>query len=244
MRRLCSLLSVIALASLFTCVVGGTTPVGVSPPPPGPPQGPPQPPPAAQPTVTPIVDEKGQTYQISQGVAGAPEVVGCADGQREAFVDAAQFPTIAGCIGEWTGRAHLRTPTSRTACGDDAGPCKVPADACAGGWHMCGSTGRNSDLLRVSPDQCEQAGGGRFVAAISHCQTQDGCKYAPAETGSYACFERGWCSEPVCCGNDCGQFGVCRDGIWPGKTHIPVGTDQGCGSIGSSRARGVLCCKD
>ncbi|HEX3764530.1 MAG TPA: hypothetical protein VHW23_37805 [Kofleriaceae bacterium] len=47
----------------------------------------------------------------------------------------------------------------------------------------------------------------------------------------------------MCCGNDCGDFGVCTDGVWPHKTHIPRGTDQGCGSIGSSRARGVLCCK-
>lgn len=54
------------------------------------------------PGVTAIEDENGTTFQIAQGAPGAPEVVGCADGQREAFVDAAAFPTIAGCIGEWS----------------------------------------------------------------------------------------------------------------------------------------------
>jgi hypothetical protein len=193
--------------------------------------------------VTPIVDEQGRTFQIAQGQPGDPAVVGCADGQREAFVDVATFPTIAGCIAEWTDKTRLRRPASGVACGDDAHPCGTAADACAPGWHLCADSGRVADLTRVTPEQCEQAGGGRFVAAISHCKTQQGCQYEPAQTASYACFESGWCSEPVCCGNDCGEFGVCRDGVWPGKTHIPVGTDQGCGAISSSRARGVLCCK-
>ena len=161
----------------------------------------------------------------------------------EAFVDVVQFPTIAGCIAEWSGRVDLRALGTRMPCGDDRGPCAVAEDACAVGWHLCGDTGQVSDLLRVSPAQCEQAGGGRFVAAISHCKAQSEASYEPAQTANYSCFASGWCSEPVCCGSDCGDFGVCRDGVWRGKTHIPVGTDQGCGSIGSSRARGVLCCK-
>ncbi|MGE0545798.1 MAG: hypothetical protein AB7O24_22445 [Kofleriaceae bacterium] len=245
MRRLSIACLFGLLALLATCVVQSNPPPGPRPPPSsyGPPPPPQQPPAQSEPTITPIVDERGTTYQIAQGVPGSPDVVGCADGQREAFVDVAQFPTIAGCIAEWTGNTTLRMPPTQLPCGDDRGGCGSPADACAPGWRLCGSTGAIADLLRVSPEQCEQAGGGRFVAAISHCKTQSGCKYEPAQTGSYQCFEKGWCSEPVCCGNDCGQFGVCRDGVWPGKTHIPVGTDQGCGSIGSSRARGVMCCK-
>lgn len=193
--------------------------------------------------VTPIADENGTVFQIAQGGPGDPQVVGCADGQREAFVDAATFPAIAGCIAEWTGETSLRAPRGGAACGDDLGGCMAPADACATGWHLCGDSGKIADLTRVTAAQCEAAGGGRFVAALSHCETQQDCVYDNAQTGDYACFEQGWCSEPVCCGNDCGEFGVCRDGVWPGATHIPVGTDQGCGKIGSSRARGVLCCK-
>lgn len=194
--------------------------------------------------VTPIEDESGAVFQIAQGVPGDPAVVGCADGQREAFVDGAAFPTLAGCIGEWEGDANLRAPATGAACGDDAGRCAVPADVCATGWHVCGETGAIADLFdRTSAAQCETAGGGRFVAALSHCSTQEGCEYADPKSGSYQCFAQGWCSEPVCCGSDCGQLGACPSGIWEGRTHIPVGTDQGCGSIGSSRARGVLCCK-
>ncbi len=234
------------LGSLLLLVTFGCTP---SNPPAGPHPvaTPPAPPPAAThaqpPGVATVVDEQGKSFQIAQGTPGDPSVIGCSDGQREAFVDTAAFPTIAGCIAEWSNKQSLRHAGSGTACGDDAGPCAAPADACAPGWHMCGSSGAVSDLLRVTPQQCEHAGGGRFVAAISHCKAQNGCTYDDPKTANYACFESGWCSEPVCCGSDCGEFGVCRDGVWPGMTHIPVGTDQGCGSIGSSRARGVLCCK-
>jgi len=247
MRRLAIALSVASLAVLATCVVRTNLPIGIgtAEPPPAPPAPPPSAPagPAAE-GVTPVVDEAGATFQISQGRPGRPDVVGCADGQREAFVDEVRFPTIAGCIAEWHGRTSLRAPRTQRACGDDLGPCSAPEDACAPGWHLCGDRGAVADLLRVTPEQCEHAGGGRFVAAISHCKTQSGCEYAPARTANYQCFESGWCSEPVCCGNDCGEFGACTDGVWQGKTHIPRGTDQGCGAIGSSRARGVLCCKD
>ena len=212
-----------------------------------PPVGPPQPTggaPATGVTITPIEDENGNTYQISQGVKGEPKVVGCADGQREAFVDAAAHPTIAGCIGEWDGNANMRAARTGAACGDDGSRCAVPADVCAEGWRVCGETGAIADLFgRVNAEQCENAGGGRFVAALSHCKTQEGCQYEDPSSGNYACFNEGWCSEPVCCGNDCGELGACPSGVWPEKTHIPVGTDQGCGSIGSSRARGVLCCR-
>lgn len=238
MRGSTILLSLVSCSTLITCVVSTGGVIRLRP---GDPGAPPDPPPGA--SVTPVTDERGTTYQIQQGARGAPEVVGCADGQREAFVDGAQFPTIAGCIAEWSGKVNLRMAATHAACGDDLGPCAAPEDACAPGWHLCGDNGNVADLTRVTPEQCEQAGGGRFVAAISHCKTQSGCNYEPAQTANYQCFESGWCSEPVCCGNDCGQFGACPSGVWQQKTHIPVGTDQGCGSIGSSRARGVLCCK-
>lgn len=194
--------------------------------------------------VAEITDEAGRVYQIAQGVPGDPATVGCADGQREAFVDERASPAVAGCIGVWAERMSLRAPATGLACGDDLGPCGAPADACAPGWHVCGDDGRLAEIAAIGPDACERAGGGRFVAAISHCETQDGCATDDPRTGDYACFEQGWCSEPVCCGNDCTELGVCRDGIWPGRTHIPVGVDQGCGSIGASRARGVMCCRD
>lgn len=190
-----------------------------------------------------ITDENDRVYEISQGQPGDPAMVGCADGQREAFVDASAFPAVAGCLGEWAGTMSLRAPATGAACGDDRGACGAPADACAPGWHVCGASGKINEVFAIGADSCERAGGGRFVAAISHCEEQVDCTYDRPDTGDYQCFERGWCSEPVCCGNDCGDFGVCADGVWPGKTHIPLGQDQGCGAINASRARGVLCCK-
>jgi hypothetical protein len=179
-----------------------------------------------------ITDDSGRQYQVQQGVRGEPGVVGCADGQREAFVDAAAFPRIAGCLAAWPGAKSLRDKSaSAPSCGDDAGECPAPGDACAVGWHVCGANGATSDLKQVSAAQCENAGGGRFSAAISHCIAQDGCQYDPAPAASYPCFASGWCSEPVCCGNDCGE------------THIPVGTDQGCSQATSARAGGILCCR-
>jgi hypothetical protein len=192
--------------------------------------------------VAAVEDEMGQVFQISQGEPGVPAELGCADGQREGFVDAAASPNIAGCIAEWSGVASLRAAATGAACGDDLAACAVPADACAPGWHMCGGAGAIADVSQLSAAQCQGAGGGRFVAAMSHCETQSGCEYDNAQTGTYECFESGWCSEPVCCGADC-LSGSCTGGIWEGETRIALGTDQGCGAMASSRARGVLCCR-
>ena len=199
--------------------------------------------PNADNSVVDITDDTGKVYHVSQGVRGAPGEVGCSDGQREAFVDGAAFPNIAGCLASWQGTQSMRAPGAGQACGDDAGECAVPGDACAAGWHVCGATGQVADLRQITGEQCENAGGGRFSAGISHCKTQSGCVYDNSATASYQCFPSGWCSESVCCGNDCGQFGSCTGGVWPDKTHIAVGTDQGCGATSSRRAGGVLCCR-
>jgi hypothetical protein len=122
--------------------------------------------------------------------------------------------------------------------------CGAPADACAAGWHVCGHGGALAEIRAITADQCESAGAGRYSAAISHCRTQSGCEYDESWGASYECFESGWCSESVCCGADCGDFGACRGGVWPDRTHIAQGVDQGCGRTTSHRAGGVLCCRD
>jgi hypothetical protein len=195
-------------------------------------------------SVEEIADDQGHKLRIDQGRPGKPEVVGCADGQREAFVDAAAYPRIAGCLASWQGRQNLRAPATGRPCGDDIGGCRSPADACALGWHVCGDSGLVADLRQIGGDECEHAGGGRFSAAISHCKTQQGCEYDEQSNASYECFSRGWCSEPVCCGADCGEVGQCSGGVWRARTHIPLGQDQGCGAASSRRAGGVLCCKN
>jgi hypothetical protein len=188
-----------------------------------------------------IVLDDGRTLTLRHSAPMDPSIAGCADGTREAFHDPGAFPSIAGCGASWVGEQSLRTPATNVPCGDEPySMCNRPTDACAPGWHLCGTSGAVDELRgRVSADQCETAGGGRYSAAISHCASQEGCEVGD----QYACYESGWCSEPVCCGNDCGEFGACADGVWPGRTHIPVGTDQGCGRTSSVRAGGVLCCR-
>ena len=242
-------LSTAIWAALACAATGCTTAAG----PPGP-QTPARPPPATAPpayagpsptrgTAELVLDERGESVVLEHGAAGDPAVVGCADGRREAFLDAGRYPAIAGCLGVWAGRQSLRSAPTGRACGDGLGPCAAPADLCAAGWHVCGSGGAVADLRQVSPEACEQAGGGRFVAGISHCQDQHGCTVDPRPQANYACYPTGWCSQPVCCGRDCGEFGPCRDGVWPQQTHIPFGQNQGCGSTESRRASGVLCCR-
>lgn len=197
-------------------------------------------------TVERIVDDNGNTLLVQQGVRGEPGVVGCADGQREGLVDAARYPRIAGCLGQWGGTQSLRGRTTGRACGDDLGNCVAPADLCAPGWHVCGADGSIAEVSQLSADECFHAGTPRFSAAISHCESQDGCatdREGGNGDGHYACFESGWCSEAVCCGESCGEFGACTDGVWPGATHIAQGMDQGCGAMTSLRAGGVLCCR-
>lgn len=224
-----------------------------SPPPPRPLQplvAAPAPPPA--PLATPagpvsrsetIVDETGRSITLDHGAPGDPSVIGCADGRREAFLNIVAYPRIAGCLGTWSGRQSLRAPSSGRACGDELGPCAVPADVCAPGWHVCGASGAVSELRQVTAEECENAGGGRFAAGMSHCKEQHGCALDESREANYGCFAHGWCSEPVCCGRHCAEVGICRDGVWRQHTHIPFGQDQGCGSTESRRAGGVLCCR-
>lgn len=252
MRRRDLLPSLLLSAAVVACVVRPDPETTTSGAPPGGPQDPAAAGRAGDPgaaavagevTVEEITDDTGKIYKVSQGVRGEPGALGCADGQREAFVDTAAFPGIAGCLSTWAGTQSMRAPATGAPCGDDRGECAVPADVCATGWHVCGAKGALADLRQVSAEQCEQAGGGRFSAGVSHCETQSGCEYDTRPAGDYECFPSGWCSETVCCGNDCGEFGACTDGVWPGKTHIAQGTDQGCGATSSRRAGGVLCCQ-
>ena len=133
---------------------------------------------------------------------GDPRLVGCSDGQREGFADIDAHPRIAGCLAAWDGVRSLRDDPVGKACGDDGEVCDSPADACAEGWHVCGVDGLNSDLkTHTTAEACiEESGPGKFVAAMSHGQTQELCPPKPSPVTEFPCFKEGFCSEPVCCG--------------------------------------------
>ena len=71
--------------------------------------------------------------------------IGCADGQREGFVDQAAFPDIAACDGGWSAGGVMGAPPAAcaNAAGDDSGNpagqgCSA-GDICSPGFHVCTS---------------------------------------------------------------------------------------------------------
>jgi hypothetical protein len=188
-----------------------------------------------------------QGIKFIEGEKADPALVGCADGQREGFADLQRHRRVAGCLATWEGTKSLRDKPTGKACGDDikGGVCTVPADVCAVGWHVCGSTGKNDDLkTHTTFKACnKEAGPGKFVAAMSHGQTEELCPPAPTAETVFPCMDSGFCAEPICCGDNC-QFGKCRDAVWKGQTRISLGKAEGCGSVTSERNGGVMCCYD
>ncbi|MDC0720763.1 hypothetical protein [Nannocystis bainbridge] len=186
-----------------------------------------------------------QGVKFIESEKGEPEVIGCADGQREGFADLTRHKRVAGCLATWEGTKSLRDKPTGKVCGDDKGVCTSPADACSKGWHVCGYQGKHEDLKRhTTANACnKEAGPGKFVAAMSHGQTEDLCPPPPTAETVFPCMDSGICSEPVCCGDGC-AFGKCRDAIWRGQTKISLGKAEGCGSVTSERNGGILCCYD
>ena len=95
-------------------------------------------------------------------LTGEPEVLGCADGTREGFLDAMAWPDIGGCSGAWDVPGVLgeigRTPMCARSAGNTGSNgqgmgCSV-ADLCAQGWHVCADP---EEVARRSPTDCESA---------------------------------------------------------------------------------------
>jgi hypothetical protein len=67
--------------------------------------------------------------------------IGCADGERDAFVQIVGSFHVAGCAGGWSEPGLRRAPTSCAGTGDDSnnpsGQGCAAANLCAGGWHIC-----------------------------------------------------------------------------------------------------------
>lgn len=172
---------------------------------------------------------------------------GCADGTREAFADGTVFPQIAGCSGTWAGPQSLTAAPTGADCGNDLGECASPADLCAPGWRICGSTGLPSDLTdRLSADQCLAADNpGTFAAGFSHSPNA----WSPTvdcgpQPGPYPCRPSSWGSEPVCCGADC-DIAICGSTVWPEATAIGSGVQyEACDGFGGDSSTGVLCCAE
>lgn len=91
-----------------------------------------------------------------------PSLLGCADGEREGFLDRTRHARIAGCSGGFAVPGLLldEPPSCGRAAGDD-GPlprgegCRS-ADLCAEGWHVCRSA---REVMLASPGGCDGVAG-------------------------------------------------------------------------------------
>ncbi len=100
----------------------------------------------------------------------AIDPIGCADGEREGFTDAAAYPHVAACAGGFA-LPGLRTtiaPACERAAGDDGAVpdgagCNV-ADLCADGWHVCVGA---AEVGARTANSCAAAGDGFFVTRQS-----------------------------------------------------------------------------
>ncbi len=173
----------------------------------------------------------------------AANLIGCADGTREGFVDAIEFPAIAGCAASWDGTPSLRAPGTGARCGysvDATGTrtnetkCLAPRDACAAGWHFCGETtvgdwlesGGRRGLGDLSESDCANAGDAtatdrRFAIANSHAKPDTTiCEYVTRNQASL-CTDVFFGSQPVCCGLACPSLAQCSQAV-PGWTNTPT----------------------
>jgi len=155
---------------------------------------------------------------------------GCADGVREGFKDQKIYPTIASCAATWPAQS-MRTTRTGALCGNNLGPCTVPEDACAPGWHLCMKNGWPGDLAdRISGEDCNSpiAGNTTFVAGSQVVDDNGKCTLPlPCNTRSV-----------ICCGTGCDHGDYC---VWKDMSSWVPYTD--CNNFGGSNI-GVLCCKD
>jgi hypothetical protein len=175
------------------------------------------------------------TYDVTSCCGGSGDGavvsdIGCSDGTREGFVDRVTFPTIAGCGAVWP-ESSMRSPKNGAPCGNSLGSCAVPANACAVGWHVCGTPpyGPADVSSKISAAQCV-AQTGEFAMAVGDQQCE------PCDiTGNGA----------ACCGTICvQQNGSC---VFPSQTPwfgVIDGHDNLCSDIIADHlSQGVLCCR-
>ena len=174
--------------------------------------------------------------------------VGCADGEREGFVDVEAEPNIAGCSGGFAVAGLLAdaAPACGRAGGDDG---EVPdgagcgaTDLCGAGWHVC-----------LTPGQVQSAGGDcagstpEGAPALFFATRQSGPGGAECGAGAndlFGCGNLGLATAASCAPLDRFSNDLCA----------AIGAPWACGADGLNEANnvtkggpdggGVLCCRD
>ncbi len=185
-----------------------------------------------------------------QGGAGGSDV-GCADGEREAFVDMSQWPDVAGCSGGFdhpgvaAGEGLARTCGGMA--GDDAqdpsGKGCSAVDLCADGWHVCGSA---AELAMASGGRgCDPAAQGFY--ATRQAQQNDSCQGPPAVDNLVGCGTLGGNAPPDRCAplervlrrEDCDSTQT-----WHCGTESNQAEEARLVTKGGPGEGGVICCRD
>lgn len=103
-------------------------------------------------------EEEPEEVEEEDPVEPEPEA-GCADGQREGFLDWDVYPDIAACSGAWS-EPGITGFGAATTCGHGAGDdsgntegsgCSA-ADLCQTGWHVCDGAAEVADLAGSCDD--------------------------------------------------------------------------------------------
>jgi len=142
-----------------------------------------------------------------------PEV-GCADGEREGFLDTESYDHIAACAGAWD-LPGITPDTVLPACnlqGGDDGPnpegvgCSS-RDLCAAGWHVCSTW---AEVAEKSPTGCAGA--------------------VPADAKPKSLFFA--IRQPSYNGSICGEWGDGFNDVFGcGNLGAGLGPDKGCGPL-------------
>jgi hypothetical protein len=109
--------------------------------------------------------------------AGVPTTpVGCADGEREGYLDVVSFPDIAACAGGFQVPGSVTLESMMPACnrqaGDDGGipdgeGCSIE-DLCAEGWRVCGSPMEVASHASACPPEMPASGGAFWLTRMTY----------------------------------------------------------------------------
>lgn len=175
-------------------------------------------------------------------------LIGCADGEREGFVDAAAEPNIAGCSGGFAVAGLLAdaAPACGRIAGDDG---EVPdgagcnaTDLCGPGWHVCLTPGQVASAAGDCAGSTPQGAPPLFFATRQSGPGSAGC--GAGANDLFGCGSLGLAPLASCAPLDRFSNDLCA----------ALGAPWSCGADGINEANnvtksgpdggGVLCCRD
>ena len=184
------------------------------------------------------------------GADEAAVAAGCADGEREGFLDQAAHPDIAACAGGFAepGLFDSVTPACARAAGDDGGVpdgagCNV-ADLCVVGWHVCVGA---AEVGARAPGGCGPATA-TPEAQVFFVTRQSGPGGATCGTGAndlFGCGSLGVAAADASCAPlDRFSNNLCAALPEPWSCGTDGAAEADLVSKPGAAAGGVLCCKD